>query len=251
MYCGIVLGSEPRQTQTAVCLEQLGVRLADAGPLDFLVLPMGCEELPEQMTELKSRGVCFGIHPGTAVKTHARERGIRLVDLNELPAFKRRNAVATAEAALALAVGNTKGTLFGAQVLVIGFGAIGSRLCRLLTALGAKVTGTARKSEDLVQIVLEGCRAVHTEALAQTARPYNVVFNTVPAPVLTQSLLDRLPGDCLILDLASDDGGRCLGAAHKNYIQALALPGKTAPLAAAQAAADTIWDKLEELYAGK
>lgn len=251
MYHGLVLGSEPRQTLTATRLGSLGADLSGEKPLDFLVLPMNCVRPPEEMTHLKPRGICFAIRPGQEVKAQAEALGIRLVDLNENPAFKRRNAVSTVEGALALAVGNTRDTLFGSSVLVIGFGAIGSRLCRVLTALGAKVTGTARKAEELVQIVMEGCRAVHTGAITETARPYSLVFNTVPAPVITGELLEKLPADCLILDLASGSGGLCPGVHPKNYIQAMALPGKTAPLAAARAAADTVWDRLEGDYAGK
>ena len=251
MFRGEVVGKEPRQTMTAVRLAQLGAVMTEEGPLDFAVLPMNCSDVPAAMERIKPGGSCFCIRPGAAVIAKAREQGIRLVDLNEDPAFKRRNALSTAEAALALAVGNTGDTLFGSQVLVGGFGAIGSRLCRILTALGAKVTCSARKPEELVQIVVEGARAVHTDALAQTARPYAAVFNTVPAPVLTEAFLATQEADCLILDLASGSGGLPEGVKPANYIQALALPGKTAPMAAARAVADTIWDRLEGQYAAE
>lgn len=244
MYHGLVLGHEPRQTMAAARLAQLGAELSGEGDLDFILLPFGIDEPVKQMARLKPGGVCFGIRPGAEIKKQATEQKVQLVDLNQEPGFKHRNAVSTAEAALALAIGNTRDTLFGSQVLVIGYGAIGRRLCRLLTALGAKVTGSARKPEDLVQIVLEGCRAVHTEALAQTGRPYAIVFNTVPAPVLTPALTEQLPKDCFILDLASGCGGLA-GETPKGYLQALQLPGKTAPQAAARAAADTVWDILE------
>jgi len=249
MYHGLVLGNEPRQTMTAARLKELGAKMQGDGTLDFLVLPMHCEEVPDAMKQLRPGGICFGIRPGREVALAAEEQGLRMADLNEDPSFKRRNAISTAEAALALAVGNTEDTLFGCQVLVAGFGAIGSRLCRLLTGLGAKVTCSARKAEDLVQIVVEGARAVHTDALAETARPYSVIFNTVPSPVLTAGLLEKQSKDCLVLDLASGSGGLAPGLKPDRYIQALGLPGKTAPMAAARAAADTIWDRLEERHA--
>ena len=249
MFRGEVVGQEPRQILTAARLTRLGADLQGDGPLDFVVLPMNCADVPEAMERIKPGGTCFCIRPGAAVAARAKERKIRLVDLNTDPAFKRRNGVSTAEAALALAVGNTQDTLFGSPVLVVGFGAIGSRLCRILTARGAKVTCSARRPEDLVQIVVEGARAVHTDALTQTARPYAVIFNTVPAPMLTGQFLATQGADCLILDLASGSGGLPEGVKPARYIQALALPGKTAPMAAARAAADTIWDRLEGQHA--
>lgn len=250
MYRGIVLGNEPRQSLTAERLQWLGAQVNGEGVQDFLLLPMGCDTPPEELKQLRKGGICFGIRPGQEVLNRCTELGLRVVDLNRELAFKRRNAIATAEAALALAVGNTPDTLFDSQVLVVGYGAIGSRLCRLLTALGTRVTGSARKAEELVQIVIEGCRAVHTESLAETVRPYAVVFNTVPAPVLTKEFLEKLPEKTLVLDLASGSGGLA-DVRPENYIQALALPGKTAPLAAARSAADTVWDLLEVNHAAE
>ena len=54
------------------------------------------------------------------------------------------------------------GTINGARCLVTGFGRIGKVLAVMLRGLGADVTVSARKAQDLAWIELFGCRAVQT-----------------------------------------------------------------------------------------
>jgi len=65
---------------------------------------------------------------------------------------------------------------------------------------------------------------------------FDLVVNTVPAPVLDEYRLKGLNKDCLLLDIASAPGGVDRAAAKRlgiPYIWALSLPGKTAPKTAA------------------
>ena len=75
------------------------------------------------------------------------------------------------------------------------------------------------------------------------------VINTIPAPVLPRTLLQRLPAGALIIDLASLPGGTDFAAAEELGLHAehaLALPGRCAPQTAGALIAQTVLAILEE-----
>ena len=89
-------------------------------------------------------------------------------------------------------------TLFGARVLVIGFGRLGKLLSHRLKGLGARVTVSARNYQDLAWIEAYGDCAERTGELKGWLCSYDLVVNTVPARVLGAAELDvvlGLPGD--------------------------------------------------------
>lgn len=157
-----------------------------------------------------------------------------------------RNAVPTAEGAIQIAMEESPGTLNGARCLVTGYGRIGKVLAHMLQGLGAEVTVSARKPEDLAWIRLSGCKAVHTR---RPGGGYELVFNTVPAMVFNRETLSQLAPDTLLIDLASAPGGVEHQAAEElgiRVIPALSLPGKVAPKTAGEIIKETIYHMMEE-----
>ena len=75
------------------------------------------------------------------------------------------NAAATAEGAVQTAMERLDRTLLGLDCLVLGFGRIGKLLSCRLHGLGARVTATARRPEDLAWIRAYGYRALETGKL--------------------------------------------------------------------------------------
>lgn len=78
------------------------------------------------------------------------------------------------------------------------------------------------------------------------------MINTVPALLLNREALKQLKPDCLVIDLASKPGGVDFDAARElgiRVIWALSLPGKVAPVTAALAIRDTLYNILSELGA--
>ena len=92
--------------------------------------------------------------------------GLTLNDYFSREALTVKNAVPTAEGALQLALERTSVTLHGAPCLVIGFGRIGKLLAHDLKALGAQVSVSARRLEDLAWIDAFGYRPLRTNRLA-------------------------------------------------------------------------------------
>lgn len=150
--------------------------------------------------------ICAGmVGPQTAAL--AADRGLTLHDYFAREELAVANAVPTAEGAIQIALEELPITLHGARVLVIGFGRIGKALARRLAGLGAKVSVAARKWSDLAWAESCGYCGEQTEHLAGWLCGYDLVVNTVPAPVLGLTELSDLKPGCLVIDLASKPGG--------------------------------------------
>lgn len=158
------------------------------------------------------------------------------------------NAAATAEAAVQVAMERLERTLLGMECLVLGFGRIGKLLSHRLAGMGARVTATARKPEDLAWIRAYGFRAERTGELSGKLGTYGLIFNTVPHPVLGRELISQLRKECLCVDLASKQGID-LAAAEKLGLPTLwarSLPGRFLPCTAAEGIRDAVYHILSE-----
>ena len=134
-------------------------------------------------------------------------------------------------------------TINGARCLVIGYGRLGRVLTRLLAALGAKVCVSARRDEDLAWIRTIGCEGVHTEDLDAVLHRFDLIFNTVPAPVLDAHALRQIRPGVPVIELASAPGGIDLESAKAlgtKTVFALSLPGKCAPVTAGRIIEESI-----------
>ncbi len=184
-----------------------------------------------------------------ALRFSAASRGIRLIDYADREDFLIRNAVPTVEGALAIALNETSRTIHQSRCLVLGYGRIGRLLSASLRDLGAYVTVCARKPADLAEISANRLTGLPFSLRHKNIKACDIIFNTVPAQVLTEDILADVRSDCLILDLASRPGGVDFEAAKnlgKRAIRALSLPGKIAPDTAGDIIKDTLIQILEE-----
>lgn len=203
----------------------------------------------ELLRRVPERGLICGGRLSDGFLDAARSLGLQAVDYFEREELIVANAAFTAEGALQVAMEETTAALCGANVLVIGYGRIGKILTQRLSAMGARVTASARKPADLAWIRAYGHRAAETAFLEELLPEQDVVFNTVPALVLGRQRLSLLKPGCLCIDLASRPGGVDFAAASElgvKVIWALSLPGEVAPDSSGAAIRDTIYHLLEE-----
>lgn len=156
------------------------------------------------------------------------------------------NAFLTAEGAVGLAISEFEGSLGGAQCLVTGYGRIGKALCSMLKGMGAQVFCAARKPADRTALRASGCRPLRFE---ETTRPFDVIFNTVPARVLGAAALRSQRRDTLLMELASPPGGIDLEVAGRLGLRVLAapsLPGRMSPKASGELIKRTVYRMMEE-----
>lgn len=172
---------------------------------------------------------------------------IQCYDILEMEEYAILNAIATAEGAIQIAMEEYPRTLLGSNILVMGFGRIGKILAKMLQGIGANVYCEARKEPDLAYIKAYGYTPIHLKELDQHLPKFDIIINNIPVQILDKTRLNLVKKDVLILDLASNPGGIDFEYAKQNNIKtiwALALPGKVAPVSAAEYIRDTIYNIL-------
>lgn len=157
------------------------------------------------------------------------------------------NGIPSAEGAIMEAIRNTDYTLCGSNCLVLGYGSISRILCRLLRSFGANVTVTARKKTDITYAKSEHLNAINTASFTNHICEMDIIFNTVPYLLLTESILKKCKNSALIIDLATKAGTDFIAAKElgRNAIHATSMPSKTAPITASRLIADRIIEIIE------
>src|SRR5712692_9505963 len=128
---------------------------------------------------------------------------------------------AIVEGLLRIVIENTDITIHDAQACVVGQGTIGAVLARYLVALGAHTHVAARNPEQRSAAYVAGATPHALEELPALAPKLDFVFSTVPARVLGEDVLSRLPKSVLIVDLAAPPGGVDFDAAKRLGLRAI------------------------------
>ncbi len=172
-------------------------------------------------------------------------KGVRCVSFLELEGYLLSNAEITAEGAVYLLLHHLQRTLSGAKILVIGYGRIGRFLAGKLRFLGAGVTVSARRNEQLAELKIRGYQTEMTGGYRNGLEDYDAVVNTVPNVIMTTRQAETLKENCVLLELASLPGGFPKAVQEtRNVVMAQALPGKTAPETAGKNLAEAVWSCL-------
>ena len=204
---------------------------------DFLIEALGSKLSPN------SRVYCM---KAGALARELIKSGAQVTDLYDTEPYTTRNAMATAEGAVFLAMGNTLGTLEGSACLVIGAGRIGTLLSEKLSALGAKVTLCARKAKDRALAEARAWATDETGVYRKGLSSYDILFNTVPAAVLDGEQVKQVNKNCLLIELASAPGGFDPAICKDLGLQVLCaqgLPGSYCPKAAGEYYASAILEQ--------
>lgn len=164
----------------------------------------------------------------------------KFIDLLQNPLYLSENASITAHCAICIAMENLPVTLQDCPVLVAGWGRIGKCLVRLLRLLGAKVTIAARSEADRALTEALGYKAFDINEEGIDLSHFRVIFNTVPAMVLSKQKLSTCRKDCLKIDLASTPG-----IDSPDTIWARGLPNLDAPESSGKLIAKIIRKELE------
>ncbi|MBE7016940.1 MAG: dipicolinate synthase [Ruminococcaceae bacterium] len=236
--------------------------LSMEGPVDYAGIDCAILPLPAQRSGNLNAPLCGEVHkaeefleklrPGTVVwagmagetlSAFCRQRGLILKDYFASEALQRKNALLTAEGALALMLTMDGKCLCGRQVLISGFGRIARLLAPRLRALGMRVCVAARSEEDRVLAEAMGLESVKISQCAKSE--WDFVVNTVPSVIFKKEELSRF-GDAALIELASPPYGFDMTAAEELGIKvtiASALPSRFGAESAAGAIKDAILEE--------
>ena len=173
----------------------------------------------------------------------------KIIDLMKEEDLTILNTIATAEGAIKETIVNTSYNIHGSNVLVLGFGRVAKVVALKFKALDARVTCAARKDKDFAWMETLGLEQTNINKLGQNLNEYDIIINTVPHLILDKNKLQYISKDCFIIDLASKPGGvdeKTCKEQNINFVWALAIPGKVAPITSAKYIKNTIYNILKK-----
>lgn len=159
------------------------------------------------------------------IDTYAEENGFGVVEYGDDDELMLLRAPTIIEGVLGITIDNTDVSIHDSQSVVLGFGRMGFSMTRTLEALGAHTTVVARDGAQLARARELGARPVHLDELTEAVSEADMVFNTIPVEILTREVLEHVPQNAFILDLASTPGGTDFDAAEELGIDAVLAPG--------------------------
>lgn len=185
------------------------------------------------------------------IRKFAAERGLDVVDYYDSEELQIKNAVPTAEGAIAACINALPVTIAGMRTAVFGYGRVGRTLAQRLKVLGADVFVAARSIRDLSNAACDGCTPVTINEYREKPIRTAAIFNTVPHMIFDRELLGKLSPDTVIFELASANAGVDIAAAEESAVKVYSLPslpGKTAPFTAGEIICSVVSGILEEHF---
>lgn len=160
----------------------------------------------------------------------------------------KKNAVPTVEGIIADVINNTEITLENSHVLVFGYGNIGSLLVKYLNLLGANVCVSIIKESDKALLDSSGISNFYSynrDDLISAIGNNDVIINTVPKTVISESLIRFINPDSYVLDVSSHPHGIDQEVLAEHFIKSklyLGIPGKIAPKTSGKILCKKIFD---------
>lgn len=234
-------------------IKQTDFEELEVGSLDVIVLPIpGTDEegyidtiFSNQKIQLKEEWfdtlakdclIFSGITTPYLSKC-VQKSGLKLIPLMDRDDVAIYNSIPTTEGTIMLAIQHTNFTIHSARIVVLGMGRVGMSVASKFAGLGANVAVGTRKDVDVARAFEMGMQGFHMEELPAYTGQCDILINTIPSKVVTESALNLMKSNALIIDLASKPGGVDFVYAKKRgitAIHALGLPGMVAPKTAGE-----------------
>lgn len=145
------------------------------------------------------------------------------------------NSIATAEGVLLKIIENTNYTIYGSNILVLGYGRCSETITRYLKSLGAKVSVLVRDNKKYAKTEILGYTPYKMNELINHLGEFNIIINTVPELIIDKEKIDLIDSNAYLLDIASINGID-FEYALKNGLKIerfMSIPGIVAPASAA------------------
>lgn len=146
-----------------------------------------------------------------------------------------KNAIPTVEGIIEDLIINTDITLYDSNIMVIGYGNIGKRLCDILKYMGANITVGIIDENDIdilqnkkLDYIFTDDKSNYYDALEKS----EIIVNTAPSRVIDEGCISHLNRDSYILDISSSPYGIDEEVLNLNNIKNKiysSIPGKIAP----------------------
>lgn len=164
---------------------------------------------------------------------------IDVIDIMKEERFAVLNTIPTVEETIKIIIENMKRVIHNTNCLIMGYGRIGKVLAKKLDALSVNVQCLTTTEIEKVWCKVEGYKQNNFKDIQNNdimLRQYDIIVNTIPKIILKDEL-KQIRKDTLIIDLASKPYGidrKIVKDEKLNFIEALGLPGKSAPITVAE-----------------
>lgn len=219
---------------------------------DAIVLPVKGWSIPfkeafsledkETMGSLKNTPIFVG-QIDSIMATMIEQYNWNVKPYNNLEPFIKVNSLATAQGFLGYLLNHTNALIMNKKVLVIGFGESGQAIAVMLKNLVTEVVVVARRQETREKARELGINAIDFNQIIQEIETYDMVINTVPALILNEPILKKIPLSTQLIEIASPPGGFDRPLADKMLLKVTDLPGLPgifAPKSSGEALAETL-----------
>ncbi len=199
------------------------------------------------ISKLKNKIVFAGVIP-YLFKNVNKEGDFKLIDYYPKEEFLTKNAMLTSQGTIKVILENFDSTIYESKCLIVGYGRIGKILSNLLKNMGANVTISARNPKDIAWAKINDFETINIAEINNNFY-FDLIINTVPAPIINAKALNFLKSAKLVIDLASLPGGVDKIAAKNldiKIIHALGIPGKYFPKNSGEIIADVIYKTIKE-----
>ncbi len=129
-----------------------------------------------------------------------KDKCVTMIRYGENEEFKKENSVLTAESVLIILLTKSKSKITDKRVLVIGNGASGKEIVKMLVALNVEVAVMTARSES----VTKGATAM---TYGDEIGDFDFIVNTAPSRIIDEARLKKLKADVEIIDIASPPYG--------------------------------------------
>ena len=171
------------------------------------------------------------------------KENIKYIDYYNSESLTIFNTISTAEGIIAEAIANKDTNIHSSNTLVLGYGKCAKTLAAKLKGIGANVTIAARNKNDLKLAESVGYKVIDLHNLIMVINDYEYIFNTIPATILNENILQYINPEAIILDIASLPGGVNKEFAQNNGIKVihkLGIPGIYSPKSSGIAMAEDL-----------
>lgn len=198
---------------------------------------------------LHSGQTLLGGNLSQQVREYCKNHKISFHDFMDSEEVAKRNAVATAEGSISEAIAASPVNIEGSFCLVAGYGRCGQVIAKKLRALEGKVSVLESDAHRQSLAKKEGFPCIQSHALACFLENHPILFllNTIPCPVFGEPLLEKMPANVTIIDIASAPGGVDFSYCKKTGRTARlcpGLPGRYSPETSAGILCDALTDYL-------
>ena len=182
---------------------------------------------------------------GCNFPAEAEKQMLDCVDYMKEHGVAEKNAVATAEGAIAEAITLMTGNIEGSKSLVAGYGRCGSIIAEKLLALKSQVVVLEQEEQKCIRAMEVGCGRKEDKDLSA----YDLIINTTPGKLFDRHNLKSCKKEVVLLDIATKPGGVDFAYCEEKNITAKlcpGIPGKYAPKAAAQILVEVVKKYVKE-----